>query len=445
MDFIKRNLFIILCAVAAIVGIVLGVTGLQAMPKVVAEMKSAESVYNSLQGLESKPINERVIEAEQKRIDTVLEDRAKVLQKAEELYPGYIKSCTGEGVDRVCTPNSIVDDVFPEGSPVKRLDFRNAYRQAMNDLFTLINGGGPSTSVEQGLMQRKIEDEKVEFAKYGSTDQAAAADFTGETKNAAGALTRAGVRQDAKVRADIQAAQRIYCYVTPFIPAKERKAETQPSLEYEDSMEDTSSADAPTLEDVWRAQVGYWIQRDIIQAIADVNSAAVEENKAGGRDSWVGTLPVKDLISIRLGPDFYVPPEGSLYPLPEPGGYTSAVPAGTAETVFTKTASGPNYEVLQVSVKLVMDQRDILKLARRVSQGAGDKGSFYTLVRAAYKEVPPNLGLSGKIYGSEPAVNVILDFEFVMVGGIFRPWMPAEVCEKFAITCPERAAAEEEK
>lgn len=444
MDFLKRNMFFIICAVAAIVGIVLGVTGLQAMPKVVAEMKTAETIYKNLEGLESKPVNEAVIEAEEQRIESVQDDRSNILKKAEELYPGYFKECTGDGPERVCQPNSLVDGVFPEGPPVKRLEFRAAYQTAMNDLTTLLNGGGTSTSIEQGLMQRKIEDEKAEFAKFGASDPAMAADFSGEIKNAAGALTRAGVRQDAKVRADIQAAQRIYCYLTPFIPEKERKVEFQPTFEYEDSMLDLTSADAPTLEETWRAQVGYWIQRDIVQAIADINNGAAEELKAAGIDRWVGTMPVKEVISIRLGPDFYVPAEGGLYPLPEPGGYGSAVPAGTAETVFTKTASGPNYEVVQVSVKLIMDQRDVLKLARRISQGAGDKGSFYTLVRAAYKEVPANLTLTGKIYGSEPSVNVVLDFEFIMVGGLFRQWMPAEVCERFGIKCPEPKAADEE-
>ena len=39
MDFLKRNMFFILCGVGAVVGIALGVTGLQAMPKVVAKMK----------------------------------------------------------------------------------------------------------------------------------------------------------------------------------------------------------------------------------------------------------------------------------------------------------------------------------------------------------------------------------------------------------------------
>ena len=48
MDFVKRNMFFILCAVGAIAGIALGVTGLQAMPRVVAAMKDEEDRLTKL-------------------------------------------------------------------------------------------------------------------------------------------------------------------------------------------------------------------------------------------------------------------------------------------------------------------------------------------------------------------------------------------------------------
>lgn len=433
MDFVKRNMFFILCGIAAIAGIALGVTGLQAMPKVVAEMKSAESLYTSLEGLQSKPVNEESIEAEENRIESVQADRARILEKAEELYPGYFKDCSGAGADRTCKLSTLVDDVLPEGPSDRRLAFRDAYQQAMKDLLANLNGGGVSTSQEQDQMRRNIENEKVESA----TDPTLAQEFGSETKNPAGGLTRAGVRQDPRVRADQQAAQRIYCYVNGYIPERDRKGENQPSLQYEFAMEDVNSPDAPTDAEIWMAQVGYWVQRDLVDAIASINNAAADELKAAGLERWVATMPVKDLISIRLGPDFYVPPQGGLYAPPEPGGYAPAVPTGTAETVFTQSASGPYFDVIQVSMKLVMDQRDILNLVERISNNRS-----YTLVRVAYKEVPPNLTLTGKIYGSEPAVNVILDFEFVMLGAMFREWMPAAICERYEwMKCPEGVGA----
>jgi hypothetical protein len=50
-----------------------------------------------------------------------------------------------------------------------------------------------------------------------------------------------------------------------------------------------------------------------------------------------------------------------------------------------------------------------------------------------------------KIYGSEPVVNVVLDFEVVMLGEVFRELMPDSVCEDYEIACPERGDEGEEE
>ncbi len=421
MDFLKRHLFYILSALGGAAGIALGITGLQAMPKVLEEMKRAESMFQSLESLQSRPVNKDVIEAEERRIQAVLDDRNKMLEQAQTMYAGM-------------TP--LVEGVFPDGPPLKRIEFRTAYNAAMRDLLSALNSGGPATAADVELMRRKIEDERAEVARFGggAGDGKLAEELSGEPRNSAGILTRAGVRQDSKVRADIQAAQRISCYAVPWWD--EKINERVSSLDFYPTLKDTGTVDAPYPEDIWRAQVGYWIQRHIVNAIVELNKSAAEAAKAEGKDPWVGNMPVKDLISIRFGSGLYVPPEGELYAVPEAGGYLAALPAGTAETVFTHTASGPFFEAVQIAVKMVMDQRDITALIEKITNN-----SFFTLVRVAYKEVPPNVSLVGKIYGSEPTVNVLLEFEFVMLGETFRKWMPREVCEKYVIPCPEPAPA----
>ena len=84
-------------------------------------------------------------------------------------------------------------------------------------------------------------------------------------------------------------------------------------------MEDAGKVDAPTLTEVWSAQLGYWIQRDVVEAIVAVNEQASEEAKAAGLDRWVGTMAVKDLISIRLSK--FVPKSGDLVAVAKPGDY----------------------------------------------------------------------------------------------------------------------------
>ena len=103
--------------------------------------------------------------------------------------------------------------------------------------------------------------------------------------------------------------------------------------------------------------------------------------------------------------------------------------------MFTGTKSTDDYEVVQFTVKAVMDQRDISRLVAKLCNN-----TFYTLVRTSYLALPPNLQLKGKIYGSEPAVNVVLEFEAVLLGEVFRPLMPQEVCEAYEIKCPSHEA-----
>ena len=113
MDFLKRHLFLILCGVGAAAGIGLAATGMRAMPKVKTELAAAATVYNNLEGL--SPVNPRSIEAENQRIAAILDDRAKVLDSAKQLY----------------RYEPLVEGVFPNGPPDKRLESeRNTTRRS---------------------------------------------------------------------------------------------------------------------------------------------------------------------------------------------------------------------------------------------------------------------------------------------------------------------------
>ena len=223
----------------------------------------------------------------------------------------------------------------------------------------------------------------------------------------------------------------MYCYALHF--NDENPPSRVMSLHFEPAMKDTGTVDAPELEDVWRAQVGYWVQKDVVDAIVAINNEAAEEARRKGENGWIGIMPVKEVISIRVMPD-YVPPlgEGETYAPAAPGGYEEALSPGTAESVFTGTAPSASYEVVQSTVKLVMDQRDIPRLVDSIC-----KNSFHTLLGVSYEAVPPNRKMVGKIYGSEPTVNVVMDFETVMLGEVFRRLMPQVVIEYYDIRCRE--------
>jgi len=87
----------------------------------------------------------------------------------------------------------------------------------------------------------------------------------------------------------------------------------------------------PDIEKIWIAQVGLWIQQDVVDAIANLNRASKK----------VADSPVKQLLQIYVSPD-----KEQLYVLPQGGGATAAAGPATpgavpASAVAANTDSEP--------------------------------------------------------------------------------------------------------
>lgn len=437
MDFLRRHAFYLGCGLACIAGVVLGVTGLRAMPDVERELENVAGLYGKLQSLAAQPVNLDRIEAEEARIALLVTDRDKVIDKGWDLYPNVVEKIV-EGGNTSYSYHTLVPDVFPDGAPKVRFAFRAEYETAMTRLLVSLKSGAPPSYADIAVWTDRIADEhaadKEALLDRGAPEAPAAP--SGPLRTPAGMLTVSGAREDARARASIAAAQGIYCYA---VPHTERPSPAKvPSLHFLPEMIAGDTGDAPPMEDVWLAQISYWVQQHVVDAIAAVNNEAAEQARGDQGAPWVGIMPVKEVISIRVAPD-YVPTQGEPFATALPGGYGEAAPPGTAESYFTGTASGPSYEVVQYTVKLVMDQRDIPLLVDRICSN-----SLHTLLRIAYEVVPPNRDLDGKIYGAEPTVNVVMDFEVIMLGTVFRKVMPQEICDYYEIPCPAPEGADEE-
>ncbi|MGI0148895.1 MAG: hypothetical protein ACREDF_05130, partial [Thermoplasmata archaeon] len=366
-------------------------------------------------GLQKDPVNQKRLDEEDKRIAIVKADHAKVVEKAQELYRYEL----------------LVPEVLPDGEPLARTGFRRKYGDAMRELLNRLTGGRPAIPEDVRAMEDRIKDEEAarkEYEKNPGAGLPKPPTETGPPLNAAGVLTKAGVLQDPRARADINAAQRVYLYVQEYFEPKAGDQRVA-SLMFESSMWDVDTTEPPTPEDVWEAQLKYWIQKDVVDAIVALNTEAAARVRQAGEDPWIGNMPVKELIAIRLSDSFVIKSEEKAFSKP-PGEYTAASPPGTPATVFTHSASSESFEVLQFTVKLVMDERDIPLLIERLCNHR-----FHTLLRVAYKAIPANRSMTGKIYGSEPAVNVVMDFETLLLGEVFRRWMPAKVIEDAGIKC----------
>ncbi len=422
MESLRRHAFLIICSVVGLAGVGLAVTGLKAMPGVVQEMDKAASLYQELGNLQSRPVNQDSIDAQSERIERIRSDHQSVITKARAMY-GY---------------EPLVPGVFPNGDTTAKFAFLRRYNVVMLELMDSLTWGGLPTEPDINMMRERIEDEQARARPLGLDRGVTASEpvFVGDEHTPAGVLTKAGARTDADARASMAAARQIHCYATPY---DTKKVNAVPSLYFHPYMEDTGTLDAPEMEDIWWAQVTHWIQQDVVEAIVAVNDEAAGQIQ-GRNEDWVGVMPVKEIVSIRLAED-YILPDDAQFVGAAPEGFLEALPPGTPNTVFTKSVSDPSYEVMQFTLKLIMDQRDIPRLVDRIC-----KGTFHTLLRVAYRAVPPNREMVGKIYGEEPTVMVVMDFETIMLGTVFRPLMPSEICESERyeyITCPEPEGEDE--
>ena len=157
---------------------------------------------------------------------------------------------------------------------------------------------------------------------------------------------------------------------------------------------------------------------------------------------WVGIMPVKEIISIRVS-DHLKQDDDKVEQLTwgRVGGPDEAKPAGSPYPTFTNTQGSDTYDAVQFSVKLIMDQRDLMQFADELT-----RGRFHTLLRVSYVSNSDVFDRTyyGTVYGSEPTVNVLFDFESILPVDRYRAIMPDVVLEYLEVERPVTEEAGEE-
>lgn len=191
---------------------------------------------------------------------------------------------------------------------------------------------------------------------------------------------------------------------------------------------------------MWHAQMTYLIQRDVIDALAAVNEQAAKahlsqsaedaKDAEGAKNQpWVGVLPVKDILSIQVGggslENLYIgsagEADGGRNRFAGRGGGLAGPPLA-ADAAFTGRSGNELYDVIRFSVRLVVDSRDVLLILNEIS-----KINFYVPLNVNYSAVRSSPTWTGKIYGSEPTVELKVDFDGYFFRDAYLKFMPPEV------------------
>lgn len=397
LGFLKRNLFNIICGVVSAASIGLGSFGLTSMGKVGEQLEDIRILYGQFSGASKRPLNDKTIAAERRRVETIERYYTELMERAKAL----------NGYDPLPPPEG--ERFFPEPTDNGRRQFADIYEAEFPKLIEQLKAGGPPSAGDIQNAQETIDDER-RAAEHSREDVDSGEDREDdqeeeEEEHPSGLITEKEARESAEARASIRRARSIYCYAT--------------RDSFDENMEVYQGL-SPRPSQMWRAQLSLWIQQDVVDALARVNNRTAEDLKSQGQKPWVGVLPVKDLISMRVSG--YVPVGSSIARAAKVRGEDPVDPPGKAETVFTKNKSTDLYEVVQFTLKMVVDVRALPVIIDEIS-----KDRFHTLLNIAYvyeRDALENLAMEGKVYGSQPSVKVLMDFESVFFGDPYRCMMP---------------------
>lgn len=419
LGILKRNVFNIACAIVSLGSIGLGVVGFGGMSKVTDELQSVASIYAQFDSAGRKPVNDKTIAAERRRVETIQANYKAVIERAHSLnrYEVLKPLASAEG-----------ETFFPEPTQYGPLAFRDVYRAQFDILLKRLKAGTPPTRMEIEQMQDLIDEEEHARAfQKGDEDDSDGEKTPGEDQDAgkeprSGLITATEAWKTAASRAAIQKARSLYCYATR--DSFDENAKVYQGL-------------SPLPIYMWSAQLTLWVQQDVVESLARINDEVAEQLKSAGKRAWIGVLPIKELVSIRVSDYLQNAAPGSG---PIVLGDKPSYPPGTKESVFTQNGPTDLYELVQFSLKMVVDVRDLPLIIDEIC-----KDKFHTLLNVNYaydREALETLKMEGKIYGSETAVKVVMDFETIFFGDIYRRLMPEATLGQIG---KERPVDEEEE
>jgi hypothetical protein len=400
MLWIKAHLTIVICGALSLVSVVLIVLGVF-LSDVTDAMAQDANLSRQLVSIE--PTNERVVTHWERLRD---ENRTKAEASTAEL-------------DELSAHEPLTGDLFPTvRDTYAPFQFQDDFAAARRELVALLRAAdrpSPQEIEREKLQMQETARHRQDVDRLGTGERPTETrrQVTGLRQPAAQASPVARrealtpeqrVEEDPEVRVSLRRAREIFCYMD-----LESTLGSYPAI--------TSPGHRPALDQAWYAQIALWIQRDVAEALAALNNRAADALESAGEQPWVGNLPVKHIRAIDVG--CYVP------------GTPDAENIG-----FTRRGSGGAVDVVEFEVDMVVCARRLPEVISELC-AAG----FYTPLHVEYRQVPPNMDLTGYIYGSDPVLSVLIKFEACFLRTKYEPWMPESVIA--AITagqaCPERS------
>lgn len=414
MDIVKKNMWSIVCGVVAVLAVLstyypLGGKLEELKGKLqtsVDEEQKIKSLINTNPNMpvvdpksnEVKPLGmfptEKVIELGKKVVGKVHTESEKLAARALEINER----------------KQLVPGALPNGTGRYLGEFKEGYYQAMADLRSQLDA---TTVPTQEEITAKIEqiwtDEfKPMIKTVGDTaqnDQEVRTEFE-------------LFKKDVPKQMRLERAMKHVMYVNPEKPGSTPGTPSgmTTSFDYHPGIPPLESRDFPNLVDMWSAQLGYWVQEDVVHAI-------VETNK-GSKD--VDHSIVKRLIRTDIKKEYITPTGPVQIAMALNPGAAPPVPAGPDPSATTGppkaygyTVTGrvcnPQYDVMHFTITVDADAQRFQTFVNNLT-----RGKFITILRINIRGVDRERIQQSSFYyyGKAPVVRMEIKAETIFL----RAW-----------------------
>jgi hypothetical protein len=430
MTLLRNNLVSVVSGVLLLLLVGFGVWNMSSK-KVQAKMQQITGAAGQLASLAGSPKNEAVIEAAQKRADA--------LKQQIEQGEAAVRQINGH--------QPLMEGVFPTPtSETRRFEFKAEYTKAIDQLVNVVAGGDlPGAPEIQEAEEEIAEIRELEREKEEGGDARPGIDEPREGGGAAqppvtpgrglgiGGTSVAGrsstdtadPKYNPRLRAQVNRARNIRMYVSA---VNRRSFHVSPIIR---------QTTPPEVGAMWFAQVGLWLQQDIMSALAKVNDKAAAALPSD-EEANVLNMPVKRLERIEILGYVLAGNKSLVFPrdagdataggsgLGGPSALGATSTSGSLKS-FTGRVSDNDFDVVRFEIWLIADQRDLPQIIDEIT-----RTNFYQPIDCDFTQVDSRDQADGYYYGTEPSCRVRLVFEGYFARANYDPIMPEEVRKQFS-------------
>lgn len=416
MEIVKKNLISIICGVVALVAIAVSLFVVPGKKEALqGNVNQSKSSHDKLADLLKKPRQLPVVNPEnpeQKPLEpfpseAVIKQGEALTKKLVEESEAIVKAAAAMNKHELLVPNTL-----PAPHDPLKYAFRRGYQQALplppqggaarSQFAKELTAGVPPTPEELQLASAALvkEIESKELV------------FTSDGQPANGPQVKAMIDERTsklpmEMRDKIAATSKVYINPETF--------EINPKIT-------TGAGTAPDTLDIYSAQLSYWIQSDVVQAVKELNA-----NSKNVADS-----PVKHLVRIRTKP------YGQANPIFLTGpDLTAAADANAAlpkvpQASTTGRVSNGLYDVFHFEVEADVQADRLADFLR----GLGTRRFITPLVVDVRAKDNAMALAGGHVYGNKPVVTVRAECEVLYLRAWNAALMPAPLKTKLGIVDP---------